>query len=396
MIVITAYGGMRTVMRSMRGKAFDYLPKPLDLDRAVALAERARQSRAAPPEPPAPARTDGEEGPMVGASPAMQDVYKQIARIAALDAAVLVLGETGTGKELVARAIHEHSARSAGPFIAVNCGSLPEKLVESELFGHVRGAFTGADTDRTGRFQAADGGTLFLDEVGELPPDTQVKLLRVLDSQVIERVGSVDSIHLNVRMLAATNRDLTDDVRARRFRADLYYRLAVLHIRLPRLANRREDILPLARHFLASDAPPDGPVLHLDAETERALLAHAWPGNVRELRNAMTHAMAVAPSRRIRPDDLPETVRSRGMSAVPAGGNDEDGAARRYIDGLSRTEGDLYAKAVKPVEEALFRAAMNECRGNQSQAAALLGLHRNTLRKKLRQLGLGTKDWGTA
>jgi len=377
-------------MRSIEGKAFDYLTKPLDLDCAEELAIRALQSPQAPPSPGAadwPLR--GSEGPIIGSSAAMQEVYKRIAKIAQLDSAVLILGQTGTGKELIARAIHEHGARREGPFIPVNCGALPENLVESELFGHVRGAFTGAESDRAGRFEAADGGTLFLDEVGELPPAVQVKLLRVLDSQVIERVGSVKPIALDVRILAATNRNLTDDVRTGHFRADLYYRLAVMQVELPPLSDRPEDIVPLAEHFLSALARTQEAPAVLDPSAAKALQKHTWPGNVRELKNAVEHATAVAPGQRISPEDLPESVRQASLQS--AEGHAIEQIAKDLIAALPR-DGGLYRGAIEPVERAVIREALIRCGGNQSEAADLLGLHRNTLRKKLRELDIDPEN----
>jgi len=385
-IMITAYGGLRAVVGSLEGEAFDYLPKPIDLDQAEQLVARAIEARpAGAVEAGHAAARDSESVELVGTSPAMQNVFKRIAVLSRSNCSVLILGATGTGKEVVARAIHRHSRRAAKPFFVVNCGAIPENLVESELFGHVRGAFTGAETDRVGKFEAADGGTLFLDEVGELPGPAQVKLLRVLDSQTIERVGSTEPCQLDVRVIAATNRDLPADVRAGRFRVDLYYRLAVVQVEVPPLADRPEDIVPLARHFLACGVQPGRAVPRLDPEAERALLRHTWPGNVRELRNAMAHALAVAPGGRITVDDLSETVRSQHGPAAPSGSESER-AIGQYVDSLPKSGGDLYWLAITPLEKALIRSAMKRCRGNQSEAAALLGLHRNTLRKKLREL----------
>ncbi|MCE5326592.1 MAG: sigma-54 dependent transcriptional regulator [Planctomycetaceae bacterium] len=377
-IVMTAYGTLETVTRAVRGKAFEYLVKPIDLDRSAELAQRALDSRRTPP--PAVAQ-DGPASAMVGSSPAMQDVYKRVALVAAADGAVLILGATGTGKELVARAIHTHSRRSAGPFVAVNCGALPQPLVESELFGHVRGAFTGADADRAGRFEAADGGTLFLDEVGELPPETQVKLLRVLDCQTIERVGSVKPISLDVRVIAATNRNLEAAIAAGHFRADLYYRLAVMRIELPTLAQRGGDILPLARHFIAARAA-GGASQGLDAAAASALEAYPWPGNVRELKNAIEHAVALAGAGPILLEHLPQTLRQPSAAAAPPD------MPQQYVKGVHAQAGDLYRAAIEPIEAAVIRQALQQCSGNQSDAAQLLGLHRNTLRKKIRELGI--------
>jgi len=390
-VMITAYGGMETVLRSIEGKAFDYLAKPLDLDAAEELAVRAIESTGTAGSSIAaqawPAQ--GAEGPIIGSSPAMQEVYKQVARIAQVDSAVLILGQTGTGKELIARAIHQHGPRRSQPFVAVNCGAIPESLVESELFGHVKGAFTGAETNRTGRFEAADGGVLFLDEVGELPPAMQVKLLRVLDSQVIERVGSVESVTLDVRILAATNRDLADDVRTGRFRSDLYYRLAVMQVQLPALVDRRQDIIPLAEHFLADFARTTDASPAIDPSAEEALQEYHWPGNVRELKNAVEHAAAVSPGEHISPQDLPASIRRNSTQSSEDGRLDTIAAKL-----VSAVEGDkdLHRRSIEPVERAVIRRALQQCGGNQSEAAKLLGLHRNTLRKKLRELKLDQDD----
>jgi len=386
-IVITAYGSLETVTRAMRGKAFDFLVKPLDLDRAAELVGEATApagGRPAGPTPPGP----GEEGGarLVGSSPAMQEVYKRIGRVAQTGAAVLIRGETGTGKELVARAIHEHSGRRDGPFVAVNCGALPENLVESELFGYVRGAFSGADGDKPGRFEAADGGTLFLDEVAELPPAAQVKLLRFLDSQTVERLGSVRPVHVNVRILAATNRDVRKAIEAGLFREDLFYRLAVVQVTLPRLAQRDQDIGELAEHFLAERRRHGEGAVHLSDEALAVLGRHDWPGNVRELRNAVEHAAIVCGADVILPSHLPEAVARPG----PAPPERADAAAQAYVNALDLGQDAWQEKAVGPLERALIRRAMARAGGNQSAAAELLGVHRNTLRAKLRQLGLDT------
>ncbi len=387
-IIITAYGGLNTVMRSMEGKAFDYLPKPIDLDRASDLAARAVESRhAVPPDAP-PSNT--EETFMVGTSPAMQQVYKKIAVLAHADSNVLILGQTGTGKEMVATAIHRHSSRKDKPFVAVNCGAIPDNLVESELFGHVRGAFTGADSDRAGRFESADGGTLFLDEIGELPPAAQVKLLRVLDSHTIERVGSVKPIHLDVRVISATNRDLTADVESGKFRADLYYRLAVVRVELPTLAERHEDILPLARHFLAMCARSPREIPQLDKSAIEAMLRYHWPGNVRELKNSVEYATVVAPGGRIRAEDLPQQVLAGQSASFDR--SRIDSLIHDYIASLPQEPGKLYRSAIEPLEEAIIRHAMEQCGWNQSEAAALLGVHRNTLRTKLRELKINATE----
>lgn len=382
-IVITAFGDFDTVIRAIKGRAFDYLLKPIDLDQALALANRIRDQSEAKRSAAMPA---GEQvDTLVGSSPTMQAVYKLIGRVAAATSPVLIEGETGTGKELVARAIHRAGARAGGPFVALNCGAIPDNLIESELFGHIRGAFTSAGADRVGRFEAADGGTLLLDEIGELPLAVQVKLLRVLDHQVIERVGASQSIPLNVRVLAATNKNLEEEVGAGRFRRDLYYRLAVLRISLPPLRDRPGDIPLLANHFLARSA--GAPASFSDAALQ-ALLDYAWPGNVRELRNAVEHAVALAPDRNIIADDLPESVQS-GESAERV---DQDKFRRLVVDfaeGLRAGSPGRSQRTLEAVERALIGFALTRFRGNQSEAAEYLGLHRNTLRNKLRELDIG-------
>ena len=418
-IIITAHGSLETVTRAMRGQAFDYLVKPIDLDRAADLAGQALASRRAATAGAAGAeksraiseetrraigaesreaglrtrREDSgkpdraaQEATLVGRSPAIQEVYKRIGRVAGSDSSVLILGQTGTGKELVARAIHQHSRRAAGPFVAVNCGALPESLVESELFGYARGAFTGAMTSKPGRFEAADGGTLFFDEIGELPPAAQVKLLRFLDTQTVERLGSVEPLRLDVRVLAATNRDLGRAMEAGQFRQDLYYRLAVVRIELPPLAARPEDIVPLAAHFLARRTPAGQSPPILTDEAAAALQAYPWPGNVRELRNAMEHAAVVSSGGPILPSHLPEAMRCAGPAASRASADALDAAVAAFLDALPA--GSPYPDVLARLEAAAIRRALAEAGGNQSVAAQRLGLHRNTLRNKLRELGI--------
>jgi DNA-binding NtrC family response regulator len=361
--------------------------KPIDLDGAAKLVSLALESRRAERgHEPAPAAARPAEATLVGQSAAIQEVYKRIGRVADSASSVLILGQTGTGKELVARAIHQLSRGRAGPFVAVNCAALPEHLVESELFGHVRGAFTGAVADRPGRFEAADGGTLFFDEIGELPPPAQVKLLRFLDTQTIERLGAADPVRVDVRILAATNRDLAAEMAAGRFRRDLYYRLAVIQMELPPLAARPEDILPLARHFLALRSPPGCPVPVLSREAAAVLQSCAWPGNVRELRNAIEHAVVASGGGPILPAHLPEAVRRGAGPPEEDRPRDVAAAVAHLIDALGGRP--AYRTVMAQLEKELIRRALEETGGNQSVAAERLGLHRNTLRHKLRELGL--------
>jgi two-component system nitrogen regulation response regulator GlnG len=383
-VIMTAYGGMDTVLEAVRGGAFDYLPKPIDLDRAFELAQRAVASHSGA-RPDTGSVPESDDDDLIGSSKSMQKVFRRVAQVARSNGSVLILGQTGTGKELIARAIHRHSGRSDGPFVAVNCAAIPDNLVESELFGCVPGAFTGAEGQRTGRFEAADGGTLLLDEVGELPPPSQAKLLRVLDSQVFERVGSVEPVPVDVRILAATNSDLNEQMEANNFRADFYYRLAAHRIELPPLADRKEDILSLARHFLRTSQPTDSPDPVLTPDAAEALLAYSWPGNVREMENAMKHALTVAPTATIRPDDLPNAVTS--ASSRHDLSDELAEAVTDYINNNAQ-HGEWHTRTVAVVEKTIIRHALRRCDGNQSQAADLLGLHRNTLRNKIRDLDI--------
>lgn len=388
-VVITAFGTLQTATRAVAGKAFDYLVKPLDLERvAQAVTQALESQRAGSAANHAAAPEAGQPGAaavlMVGSSPAMQEVYKQIAWAAQTDAAVVISGDTGTGKELAARSIHDLGCRRRGPFVAVNCGALPESLVESELFGYVRGAFSGAVGDKPGRFETADGGTLFLDEVGDLPAAAQVKLLRFLDTQCIDRLGSVEPRHLDVRVVAATHRDLGAAVASGSFRRDLYYRLAVISVRLPPLTERRDDILPLARHFLEGLAAP-APAPALTAAAADCLRRWHWPGNVRELRNAMQHALAVCTTGPILAAHLPPDLRVEAV-ATPAQTADSVALA---LDTLAVAaewpRPGVHGRALERLERYLIHRALAEAGGNQVAAAEHLGLHRNTLRRKLQE-----------
>lgn len=380
-IVITAFGDLETVVRAIRGQACEYLLKPVDLDMAMILAQRIQRNQAVEDR-------NADESPqacsfLIGQSTPMQDVYKMIARAADSTFPVLICGETGTGKELAARAIHQFSSRRDGPFVALNCGAIPESLIESELFGHIRGSFTGADADRTGRFESANGGSLLLDEVGDLPLPVQVKLLRVLDTGTVERVGSTQPLRLDVRILAATNKDIREEVRCGRFRQDLYFRLAVLQIAMPPLRDRRTDIPLLVDHFLSKKtADQQSAASRMDELAMHSMMQYDWPGNVRELRNAVQYATAVAPGRAIVTDDLPEFVRDRQQTPLTEGDRLAQ-AALEYAAGIDSST-DRFRLAIAQVERTLIADALDRCNGNQSEAADYLGLHRNTLRNKLR------------
>ncbi len=390
-IVMTAHGSVRTAVEAMQRGAYDYLAKPFDNDEALLLVARALEARALAREV-VELRTGIQEvwefGALVGKSARMQELYKRIGRIAGTDVTVLLLGESGTGKEVVARAIHHYSRRAGKPFVAVSCAAIPPTLLEAELFGHERGAFTDAHQRRVGRFEAAHGGTIYLDEVGDLGLELQPKLLRVLQEREVERIGGGEPIRVDVRVVAATNRDLERLIREGRFREDLYYRLNVVSLTLPALRERREDLPFLVDHFLAKFAPELGERA-LAAEALERLRGYGWPGNVRELENVIQHAMVMATGGVILPEHLP----------VPAGGAPpvREGTLERLVQdrleecvrGLgSRPSANLYELVLGLVERPLFQAVLRETGGNQLRAAALLGINRNTLRKKLRALGI--------
>ncbi|MFO0879986.1 MAG: sigma-54 dependent transcriptional regulator [Gemmataceae bacterium] len=379
-IVVTAFGSLPTAVQAVEGGAFDYLAKPFDLDQALDAVQRALQRR--PVAPVADASLPPAPQDIVGISPPMQQVFKRIALVAPHDACVMITGESGTGKELVARAIHKYSVRRERPFLPVHVAALNPNLVESELFGHVRGAFTGAGPGKTGLLGLADGGTLFLDELAEIPLPVQVKLLRVLEHGEVQPVGGTTSQPLNLRILTATNQDLRRAVAEGRFREDLYYRLNVFEIHLPPLRERLEDLEPLAEHFLRRVRPD---ALPLPPETVRHLQQQPWLGNVRELRNALEHAAILARGGAILPEHFPRPVVERGPSSAV-----EDMAAcvrRWFAEKLSDagTEGprNLHEDLLGVIEPALLAEVMRRLRGNRLVAAQWLGLNRATVRKKL-------------
>ena len=400
-IVMSAQSTLMTAVKAAQRGAFEYLPKPFDLAELLAVVRRAL---AAPSEPSATAsepRDSEERLPLIGRSAAMQEIYRTIARLTTADLTVMINGESGTGKELVARALHDYGKRRAGPFVPINMAAIPRELIESELFGHERGAFTGATNRSQGRFEQANGGTLFLDEIGDMPPEAQTRLLRVLQEGEFTSVGGRQPIKANVRIIAATHRDLRNAIRQGQFREDLFYRLNVVPIRLPPLRERTEDIPLLARHFL-DRAREDGlPAKMLDGGAIDRLKQHGWPGNVRELENVMRRLAALCPDETISAEtiaaELTESEAPAPMAApgaAPAGPEPLVVAVERHIkeflaahnDGIGVT--DIYDQIIAEVERPLIRMTLSATRGNQIKAAAMLGLNRNTLRKKIRDLDI--------
>jgi two-component system nitrogen regulation response regulator GlnG len=393
-IVITAHGNLDTAVRAVAEGAFEYLAKPFDLQQALEVVSRAVQRRPLEEASPAVETKLGPADEIIGRSPAMQVVFKRIALVAPRDACVLITGESGTGKELVARAIHRYSPRRDRAFLPVHIAALNPNLVESELFGHVRGAFTGATQARPGMLALADGGTVFLDELADIPLPVQVKLLRVLEQGEVLPVGATQPQALNLRILAATHQDLNRAVAEGRFRQDLFFRLNVFQIHLPPLRERLDDLVPLAEHFLGRLAPH---ALPLPAETIKFLRSLPWLGNVRELRNALEHATIVARQGALLPEHFPPSL----ASLSPLHGGDALAAAVRQwlAERLRRAEGglptELYPELLAAMEKLLLEDVLKRVHGNRWEAARWLGLNRATVRKKLAQHGLadvGTDD----
>jgi two-component system, NtrC family, response regulator HydG len=381
--LFTAHGDERTAVRALRAGAYDYVPKPFDNEEVLALVGRVREMLALRAENERlRAELADRHGSLIGGTPAMRALYDVIRRAGPTDATVLITGESGTGKELVARAFHQASRRRNGPFIALNCSALPADLVESELFGHARGAFTGADRDRQGLFEAASGGTLLLDEIGDLAPAAQAKLLRVLEERAVTRVGESRQRSVDARVIAATNRPLDRLIAHGAFRDDLLYRLRVVHVQIPPLRERREDIPAMAIHMVRELADRHGRTIDAIGEDARqALLAHDWPGNARELRNALERAVALAEGTELTAADLPDTVTGTTAAIRPA---EAALAGLPYDEALQR--------ARLAFDRAFLGAALERNDGNVSRAAKALGLHRQSLQRLLRGAGLRPQD----
>jgi two-component system nitrogen regulation response regulator GlnG len=394
-VMMTAESTMSTAVEAMKRGAADYVGKPFDLPRVERIITDLAGGPAEGGEEPddrheaADARRFREVAlpeTLIGKSPAMVEVFKEIGRVAKTEMTVLLTGESGTGKELVARGIHANSARARGPFITVNMAAIPKDLIESELYGHEKGSFTGAVEKRPGKFELATGGTLFLDEIGEMPIELQAKLLRVLQEREVDRVGGNKPLPVDVRIVAATNADLSRSVEEGRFRRDLYYRLAVVPIRLPPLREREGDVVLLARHYITKyGAQLKGRAITLAREAEPLLAAHPWPGNVRELQNVIQRALLKLNGHRVTATDLSSLLPTvaateRGLGAV----------VESILDGAEPEQG-RYRAALEALEAPLLSAALARTNGNQLRAAELLGMNRNTLRERIRALGIAVR-----
>ena len=383
-IVMTAYSDLESAVAAFQGGAFEYLPKPFDVDQAVDLIRRAldESQRDATAEEPS---TEAPE--ILGQAPAMQEVFRAIGRLSQSSATVLITGESGSGKELVARALHRHSARASRPFVAINTAAMPKDLLESELFGHERGAFTGAQQQRRGRFEQAEGGTLFLDEIGDMPAELQTRLLRVLSDGTYYRVGGHQQIKSNVRVIAATHQNLEARVREGSFREDLYHRLNVIRVRLPSLRERREDVPLLARHFLAHSAQQLGVEAKRLSEDAIAHLSRLdFPGNVRQLENLCHWLTVMAPGQVVEQGDLPAEFREPGASATAS---DWVAALDQEVERrLARGETGILDVLGRQFERSLIQRALARTGGRRIEAANLLGMGRNTITRKIHDLGI--------
>jgi len=382
-VVMTAFGSLQTAVAAIRVGAYDFVSKPVELDMLALTLERAIQHRSLSEQVRVLSDRVAQSNrfsKLLGESPVMQRLFDELRRVADTDASVLITGESGTGKELVAKALHEQSKRHARPFVAINCAALPETLLESELFGHKRGAFTDAISDKRGLFVQADGGTLFLDELGEFPLALQPKLLRALEGRTVRPVGSEQEQPFDVRLISATNRDLETAVEEKRFREDLYFRINVIQIKLPPLRSRGADVLLLAQHYLQEFAKASGKkIVGLSDATARKLMDYSWPGNVRELRNAIERAVALTQFERLAVDDLPDKIRNyRGTHLELAGDNPSE------------------LMTMEEVERRYIQHVLNVTHNNRTQTAQILGFDRKTLYRKLKQMGQDSAEDGAS
>ncbi|MBT5110198.1 MAG: nitrogen regulation protein NR(I) [Rhodospirillaceae bacterium] len=396
-IVMSAQNTLLTAVKATERGAFEYLPKPFDLKELVNIVQRALTERTRPTEDK-PSFEDDDTLPLIGRSPAMQDVYRVMARLMGTDLTALIAGESGTGKELVARALHDYGKRRNGPFVAINMAAIPRELIESELFGHEKGAFTGATMRYQGRFEQSDGGTLFLDEIGDMPMEAQTRLLRVIQEGEYSRVGGRAPIRTNVRIIAATHRDLRQYVTRGLFREDLYYRLNVVPIRVPPLRERLEDIPDLVRVFFGQGEKDGLPIKVIDPAAMARMQSYRWPGNVRELENLVRRLSAVYAQETIGIETIEAELSDAGPASESTDGAPDDESfiesVERHLEHYFAAHADglpaagLYDRVIKEVERPLIALSLAATRGNQIRAAELLGLNRNTLRKKIRELDI--------
>ncbi|HEX5219058.1 MAG TPA: sigma-54 dependent transcriptional regulator [Verrucomicrobiae bacterium] len=388
-ILITAHGTTEVAIEATKWGAFDYVPKPFEVDELLDLTAKALESSRLMSEPVEMGEAASNRTAIIGRSRIMQSIYKEIGRVAATSVTVLIRGDTGTGKELIARAIYQHSDRAAAPFIAINCAAIPEALLESELFGHERGSFTGADARRIGRFEQANGGTIFLDEIGDMNANLQAKLLRVLQEKTIQRVGGRDTVAVDVRIIAATHRDLEAAIRERLFREDLFYRLSVVTIKLPPLSQRSDDIPDMVKYFLRRYGPEAGVASPaITPEAIAFLQSQSWPGNVRELENTVRKALLLARDYTISLEHVKEVV---AKSREPVATSQQTHAAyiTELMDQVERGETrNAYARMLADLEPELYSQAIARTHGNLTKAAQWLGVTRLKMREKLKEFGL--------
>ena len=382
-IIMTAFTDMQAAVDSYGGGAFEYIPKPFDLDEAVQIINRALEDKPKTKGLKTKAKTD-----IIGESPSMQTVFRAIGKLSTTTATVLVQGESGTGKELIAKSLHKNSPRYDMPFIALNMADIPKELVESELFGHEKGAFTGAVDKRIGRFEQANGGTLFLDEIGDMPLDSQTRLLRVLSNKEFYRVGGDKPIKVDVRIIAATHQNLNNLVSQKSFREDLFYRLKVIKINVPPLRERKEDIDVLTKYFLKNHSDSLGEELRvLSKEVMEVISRYDWPGNVRQLENICYWLALMTPTQNVKVEDLPEEIKDNQMMEAPSS-SWEDGFNSWVKNVALSVEKDLLDIVNPKIEKIIIKAALEKANGKKNEASILLGLGRNTLAKKIKELGI--------